>query len=313
VRRAVLLTVLALLAGLLTACGGGTGSGESDSNDSFPEVSGSYGDKPKITVPKGLKPGKKTEATVLEEGTGKPVAEGDLLVADYLGATFRSAKTFDNSYDRGNPGAFTLSGGQGGVIPGWVTALKGKKAGSRVLMVIPPKDGYGSQGNPQAGIKGTDSLVFVVDIIAAYDSKTPLPESTPATDLPTDRPQVEGETNPSVTVPKGLKPPAEPVTLILSEGSGPKVVNDKLAIVQFAAVDWTGKALSSTWQTGPQGFPIGVEGRPSPFDLLNDVPIGSRVLLELPAPGDADASKDSVAVVVDVYAQHGSAKEEKAK
>ena len=30
-------------------------------------------------------------------------------------------------------------------------------------------------------------------------------------------------------------------------------------------------------------------------------------------PGDADASKDSVAVVVDVYAQHGPAKEEKTK
>ena len=53
VRRAVLLTVLALLAGLLTACGGGSDSGESDSNDSFPEVSGSYGDKPKITVAQG--------------------------------------------------------------------------------------------------------------------------------------------------------------------------------------------------------------------------------------------------------------------
>ena len=310
-RRVVVLTVLALLAGLLTACGGGGGGSGAD--DSFPEASGSYGDKPQITVPKGLEPSAKTETTVLEEGDGEPVAKGDLLVADYLGATLRGAKTFDNSYDRGNPGAFTLTDGQGGVIPGWVKALTGKKAGSRVLMVIPPKDGYGSQGNPQAGIKGTDSLVFVVDIIAAYDKKTPLPESTPAADLPTERPQVEGDSDPTLTVPDGLEPPAEPVTIILSTGDGPKVVNDKMAIVQFTAVDWTGKPLSSTWQTGPQGFPIGVEGRPSPFDLLNDVPVGSRVLLELPAPADADASKDSVAVVVDVYAQHGTAKEEKAR
>ena len=308
-RRSALLTAVALLAGLLTACGGGSSADTSG----LPEVSGSYGDKPKITIPEGEDPPKKLQTEVLEEGDGPAVKKGDLIVADYLGATWRNGKTFDNSYDRGNPAAFTLTDGQGGVISGWVKGLTGVKAGSRVLMVVPPKDGYGKTGNSQAGIKGTDSLVFVVDIIAAYDSKTPLPESTPATDLPADRPQVEGETNPSVTVPKGLKPPAEPVTLILSEGSGPKVVNDKLAIVQFAAVDWTGKALSSTWQTGPQGFPIGVEGRPSPFDLLNDVPIGSRVLLELPAPGDADASKDSVAVVVDVYAQHGSAKEEKAK
>jgi peptidylprolyl isomerase len=39
--------------------------------------------------------------------------------------------------------------------------------GSRVLLVIPPKDAYGSAGQSQAGIKGTDTLVFVVDIISA--------------------------------------------------------------------------------------------------------------------------------------------------
>jgi peptidylprolyl isomerase len=309
VRRSALLTAVALLAGLLTACGG---SSSADSSG-LPEVAGGgYGDKPKITVPKGEDPGTKLETEVLVEGDGPVVEKGDLIVADYLGATWRNGKTFDNSYDRGNPAAFTLTDGQGGVITGWVKALEGTKAGSRVLMVVPPKEGYGKQGNPQAGIKGTDSLVFVVDIIAAYDKKTPLPESTPATDLPTERPQVKGDSNPTLTVPDGLEPPAEPVTIILSKGDGPKVVNDKMAIVQFTAVDWTGKPLSSTWQTGPQGFPIGVEGRPSPFDLLNDVPVGSRVLLELPAPADADASKDSVAVVVDVYAQHGTAKEEKA-
>ena len=38
-------------------------------------------------------------------------------------------------------------------------------------MVVPPKDGYGKQGNEQAGIKGTDSLVFVVDVIASYPKK----------------------------------------------------------------------------------------------------------------------------------------------
>ena len=35
------------------------------------------------------------------------------------------------------------------------------------MLVIPPKDGYGSAGQSQAGIKGTDTLVFVVDILDA--------------------------------------------------------------------------------------------------------------------------------------------------
>ena len=38
---------------------------------------------------------------------------------------------------------------------------------SRVLLVIPPKDGYGSAGSSAAGINGTDTLVFVVDIVDA--------------------------------------------------------------------------------------------------------------------------------------------------
>ena len=34
--------------------------------------------------------------------------------------------------------------------------------------MIPPDKGYGAEGNAQAGITGTDTLVFVVDILDAY-------------------------------------------------------------------------------------------------------------------------------------------------
>ena len=36
-----------------------------------------------------------------------------------------------------------------------------------MLLSIPPDLGYGEGGNPDAGIKGTDTLYFVVDILAA--------------------------------------------------------------------------------------------------------------------------------------------------
>ena len=35
------------------------------------------------------------------------------------------------------------------------------------MLSIPPAEGYGSAGQSAAGIKGTDTLVFVVDIIDA--------------------------------------------------------------------------------------------------------------------------------------------------
>ena len=76
-------------------------------------------------------------------------------------------------------------------------------------------------------------------------------------------------------------------------------------MVEYSAVDWTGKALSSSWQQGPQGVAIGGP-QPSPFDLLAGVPVGSRVLLTLPAQTGTDATKQSVAVVIDVLGLHGS-------
>ena len=43
----------------------------------------------------------------------------------------------------------------------------GQTVGSRVLLVVPPADSYGSAGRPQEGIDSTDTVAFVVDILAA--------------------------------------------------------------------------------------------------------------------------------------------------
>ena len=78
---------------------------------------------------------------------------------------WRTGKVFDSSWSRNEP--LTTVIGEGQVIKGWDTGLVGQTVGSRVLLVIPPADGYGTAGASTAGIKGTDTLVFVVDILAA--------------------------------------------------------------------------------------------------------------------------------------------------
>ncbi|MGZ4592339.1 MAG: FKBP-type peptidyl-prolyl cis-trans isomerase [Actinomycetes bacterium] len=310
-RIAVLLLSPVLVAGLLSGCGGG-----SSQDKSLPTVTGSYGDKPKVKIDKSVKPAKVIKTTVLKEGKGPKVAKGDLLVADYLGSIYASGKVFDNSYDRKAPAAFTLKSGPSGVISGWVKALAGVKTGSRVLMVLPPKDGYGAAGNPQAGIKGSDSLVFVVDLIARYGAKSATPAPTPVTGLSKDLPAVTGAwgTEPKINVAKGTTPPKKPVVTVLAKGSGPKVAKGNLLVVQYTASSWANKLLSKTWGVqGPQGVPVGAaDGQPNPFDLLIGTPVGSRVLLTLPAQTGTDASKESVAVVIDVVGQNGTAKKENA-
>jgi peptidylprolyl isomerase len=110
-------------------------------------------------------PDGKLRSAALIQGKGAAVKSGQSITVDYLGQVYDAAKPFDDSYSRGEPTSFGI--GTGGVIPGWDKTLVGATVGSRMILAIPPAEGYGKQGNPQAGIKGTDTLYFVVDILAA--------------------------------------------------------------------------------------------------------------------------------------------------
>lgn len=103
-------------------------------------------------------------ATTLVKGDGAKVKSGQTLTVDYLGQVYDADKPFDESYSK-EPAEFPIGVGQ--VIAGWDERLVGRTVGSRVILEIPPAKGYGEQGNAQAGIKGTDTLFFVVDILAA--------------------------------------------------------------------------------------------------------------------------------------------------
>ena len=52
------------------------------------------------------------------------------------------------------------------LIPGWTKGLEGKKVGSRVLLVLPPADGFPEGSNKPAVEKG-DTVVYVVDLLFA--------------------------------------------------------------------------------------------------------------------------------------------------
>ena len=102
--------------------------------------------------------------SVLVEGEGEVVEKGQTIAADYLGQVYEGKKPFDGSY-AGQPASFPI--GVGRVVQGWDQALVGQTIGSRVVLAIPPELGYGKGGNEAAGIAGTDTLYFVVDILGA--------------------------------------------------------------------------------------------------------------------------------------------------
>jgi FKBP-type peptidyl-prolyl cis-trans isomerase len=119
---------------------------------------------PTIKIPAKVTAPKKLESSVLIKGTGVKLKSGDSISVQYTGVNWRTGGVFDSSYNDGGAQTFELS--TSSLIPGMVTGLVGQAVGSRVLLVIPPADGYGSTGVSSAGIEGTDDLVFVVDILA---------------------------------------------------------------------------------------------------------------------------------------------------
>jgi peptidylprolyl isomerase len=115
-----------------------------------------------ITVPKKPAPTRLVVQPLIQ-GAGAVVKAGQIIKVSYTGVLWKNGTKFDASGE-GTP--FETPIGAGKVITGWDKGLVGKKVGSRLLLVVPPAEGYGAKGNPpKVGPK--DTLVFVVDILAA--------------------------------------------------------------------------------------------------------------------------------------------------
>jgi FKBP-type peptidyl-prolyl cis-trans isomerase len=143
-----------------------SGQNVSNGGGGLPAISAGPGGVPQISVPKTAPPSKLVVKTLIK-GTGAPVKAGQSIVVRYAGSIWRTGKLFNSNWPSATqptvpPSVVTL----GKVFPAWNTGLVGVPAGSRVMLVAPPAEGYGKAGNSQAGIKGTDTLVFVVDILA---------------------------------------------------------------------------------------------------------------------------------------------------
>ena len=115
-----------------------------------------------ITVPKTAPPTKLVVQPLII-GSGQVVKSGQTIKVNYTGVLWKDGKKFDASSDHGSPVDIQI--GTGKVIPGWDKGLVGQTVGSRILLVVPPADGYGAKGSPPIGPK--DTMVFVVDILAA--------------------------------------------------------------------------------------------------------------------------------------------------
>jgi FKBP-type peptidyl-prolyl cis-trans isomerase len=317
-RRAAALVALPLLAAVAVAgCSSSSSSAKpsqsSATSNSVVTATGSFGAAPKVTIPaEKAAPALYTKTIIQGNGsklTSAETLEGNFVLYDWSGTTH---KLLGSTYGSGGP---TLFAGQ--MIPGLETALIGQPMGSRVLAVIPPKDAFGASGNSQIGVKGTDTLVFVIDLDKSYSNTAGVPgaqSSNGGGALPTVT-TAAGKA-PVISIPASTAPKTLQVKTLI-KGTGPKVKSSQEVMVQYTGVIWrTKKVFDSSWlRKQPYTTQIGVGQVIKGWDTgLVGQTVGSRVMLVIPPAdgyGSAGSSSagikgtDTLVFVVDIIAAVG--------
>ncbi|MCX3063940.1 FKBP-type peptidyl-prolyl cis-trans isomerase [Streptomyces beihaiensis] len=336
-RRIAALLIVPALALTATACGSDNGkkdtADKADSSSSaqatavpkavdtaapMPKVTGAFGKKATITVPKGDPSGKFVVHT-LSQGSGPVVKKNDLVSMNFTGKVWKGGKDLGTTYGaKGGGDQMVVAGAAAGQLPAFAQAVVGQKEGSRVLVVAPPAAGFGSQGNPQVGISGSDTLIFAVDVGKVIPKKAEGKQAA----IPSNLPQVKADAPaPAViSVPKSA-PPKSLVDKVLIQGKGAEIKSGQTVTMQYSGAAWQlnegkdkAELFDSTWKTGrPFTTAIGAGQVIKGWDKgLVGKHVGDRVLLVIPADeayGKQDKGKtlpanSTLVFVVDILAAH---------
>jgi FKBP-type peptidyl-prolyl cis-trans isomerase len=107
-----------------------------------------------ITTESGL------QYEIIAKGDGDAPTADNVVRVNYSGSLI-DGKTFDSSYDRGEPVEFPLDQ----VIPGWTEGIQLMNAGGHYKFYIPPKLGYGDQPVGNGLIPANSVLIFDVELL----------------------------------------------------------------------------------------------------------------------------------------------------
>jgi FKBP-type peptidyl-prolyl cis-trans isomerase len=255
------------------------------------EVAGEFGEAPRVDFPTPVTPDA-TQCTEVVEGDGERLVEGQqalVSLAVYNGSTGEELQTVGF----GDEDAVPVVLGED-TLPGLVKGLSCGSTGSRVLMVVPPADAFGDEGNASIGLSGEDSLVIVADVRQSF-----LTRANGAVRLSRDGfPAVvlAPDGRPGITVPKS-EPFEETEVEVLKEGSGAVVESGDQVVVHYTGVVWdSNEVFDSSWDQGaPASFTVakgeGSQVIPGFADAIIGQKVGSQVAVVVPPDqgyGDAE-------------------------
>jgi FKBP-type peptidyl-prolyl cis-trans isomerase len=304
----------------LAGCGSSS-SGSSANANAAVKVTGTFGKSAKVSIPAEKASSKLAISTPIK-GTGAALVSGDSALADLAVYKWSGTKhTLLTSTYASGPQMIPAEMG----LPGLTTALKGARLGSRIVAVLPPKYGYGTEGNSELEVTGKDTLVWVIDLLQQFSS-TQSATGSQVSSGGGKLPSVTAQPNqaPVVKVPKN-SPPSKLSVTTLVQGSGPKLAKGDTVVTQYVGVDWrTGKVFGSSWPSAEDAagellsFQVG--GKQVIKGLTNavlGVPVGSRVMVVVPPalgygpdggqPSAGIDKNDSLVFVLDVIGDQPAA------
>lgn len=210
------------------------------------------------------------QRTVVTEGEGDPLAEGDLVSYALAGYDAETGEAIGKSgYEEGEmlPAQVTAASAYGEVF-GCATV------GSRIVTVYPA-------GTDQASGQQTPAQVQVVDVLGTVPSAAWGEQQDPVDGVPAVTLAEDGE--PTIEVPEGLKVPEETQITEIKIGDGAEVQDGDTALVQYRGVKASdGEEFDSSW----------ARGEPAPMPTTGVVPgfakalvgqtVGSQVVAVIP-------------------------------
>ena len=176
--------------------------GEDTDSISGLHVGGSFGSQPSLRFDKPVKV-TKVHTDVIEKGDGNEIKQGGKALLNMYIANGKTGKKAVSTYDQGQPLNATMDESQ--FFPPLVKALDGVSTGTRLAFADTVKDLYGASGAAQLGLKASDSLVFIIDVMSVEPTKVlDEPEGTEV-DPPKDAPKIvtQGRQDPGLRLHEG--------------------------------------------------------------------------------------------------------------
>jgi FKBP-type peptidyl-prolyl cis-trans isomerase len=297
----------------VAGCGSSATPAASGNANAAVKVTGAFDKAPTVQIPSQDASAKLAYSTPIK-GTGSPLASGNDALAQIAVYkwTGTSHSLLQSTYATG-PQVIPANTN----LPGLATAMKGAPMGSRVLAVLPPKYAYGADGNSELGVTGSDTLVWVIDLLQQFApdaSASGTQVSSGGGTLPTVTAK-PGEA-PVIKIPKNA-PPAKLSVTTLIKGNGPKIATGDTVVAQYVGTIWrTGDVFSSSWPSAsqPTGTPFAFQLGGGVIAGWNDglpgATVGSRVMLVIPPAlgygpegGQASAGikkNDTLVFVIDI-------------